>query len=123
MTRHILVVDDDDSIREVASMTLQLLAGWQVTTAGSGSEALELLRELRPDAVLMDVMMPGLDGPSTVLRLRADPATADLPVIMLTAKDISADLRRELGLSGLLAKPFDPLTLSDEISSILGWTE
>lgn len=123
MTRHVLVVDDDDSIREVAKMTLQLLAGWQVTTAGSGSEALELLREWRPDAVLMDVMMPGLDGPSTVLSLRADPATADLPVIMLTAKDISADRRRELGLSGVLAKPFDPLTLSDEISKILGWTE
>ena len=118
-----MVVDDDDSIREVAEMTLQLLAGWQVTTAGAGSEALELLRELRPDAVLMDVMMPGLDGPSTVLSLRADPATADLPVIMLTAKDISADRRRELGLSGVLSKPFDPLTLPDEISRILGWTE
>lgn len=123
MSRHVLVVDDDDSIREVAQMTLQLLAGWQVSTAASGTETIELLRELRPDVILMDVMMPGLDGPSTVLRLRADPTTADIPVIMLTAKDITTDQRRELGLSGVISKPFDPLTLGEEMATILGWAE
>ena len=122
MTRHVLVVDDDDSIREVAEMTLQLMGGWQVSTARSGSEALELARHLELDAILMDVMMPELDGPGTVQRMQADPDTPDVPVIMMTAKDVSLDQRRELGLAGVIPKPFDPLTLIDEMSTILGWT-
>ncbi|MBA8793428.1 CheY-like chemotaxis protein [Friedmanniella endophytica] len=120
--RHVLVVDDDDSIREVARMTLELVGGWQVSVASSGAEAWQKVRELRPDAMLLDVMMPGMDGPTTLQRMREDPDTPDVPVIMMTAKDVPMEQRRELGLAGLIAKPFDPLTLSDQVSEILGWS-
>ncbi len=93
MSRHILVVDDDDAIREVAELTLQVTAGWRVSTAASGAEALEVVRTTSPEVILMDVMMPVMDGLSTVSQLRADPVTAEIPVIMMTAKNLSADTR------------------------------
>lgn len=122
MSRHILVVDDDDAIREVAELTLQVTADWQVSTASSGAEAIELAPELAPDVILMDVMMPGMDGPTAVLELRADPATTEIPVIMMTAKDLDPERRQALGLAGVIRKPFDPMALADEVSRILGWT-
>ena len=86
MTRRILVVDDDELLREVAKAALEIVGGWQVVTAHSGAEARSPGAPERPDAILLDVMMPGVDGPSTVAALRADPATARIPVIFLTAK-------------------------------------
>ena len=75
----------------------------------------------RPDAILLDVMMPGLDGPATVARLRENPLTRDIPVILLTAKAQTSDRRRfaALGVAGTLTKPFDPMTLTDQIAAIL----
>ena len=125
MTRRVLVVDDDPLLREVAQAALQLVGGWQVSTAQSGPQAqLQALAE-HPDAILLDVMMPGVDGPSTVAALRADPATRDIPVIFLTAKMPSEDLEewRSLGLAGVIPKPFDPMTLASDMAALLGWAE
>jgi CheY-like chemotaxis protein len=125
VTRRVLVVDDDPLLREVAQAALQLVGGWQVSTAQSGPQAqLQALAE-HPDAILLDVMMPGVDGPSTVAALRADPATQDIPVIFLTAKMPSEDLEewRSLRLAGVIPKPFDPMTLASDMAALLGWAE
>ncbi|HEX8628152.1 MAG TPA: response regulator [Catenuloplanes sp.] len=123
--RRILVVDDDDSIREIATVTLDVIGGWEVSTASSGGEALSRAAIDQPEAVLMDVMMPGLDGPGTVERLQADQATRHIPVIMLTAKVQPTERERFAGLPGVfgvIAKPFDPMSLADQISDLLGWS-
>lgn len=123
MTRRVLVVDDEEAIREVLRTGLELVAGWHVTVATNGAEAVELCRADPPDAMLLDVMMPTMDGPTTFARLQADPRTSGVPVIMLTAKVQPSERRRyeSLGVSGVLAKPFDPLTLHEQIADVLGW--
>lgn len=124
MSRRVLVVDDDDAIREVAQMALEMVAGWQVDLAASGEEALDISRAAPPDALLLDVMMPTMDGPTVVAALRADARTHDIPVVLLTAKVQPAERRRweGLGVAGVLAKPFDPLRLAEEVSDLLGWS-
>jgi len=124
MSRRILLVDDEDDIREVAQMSLEMTAGWEVVAASSGAEALRLAAAERPDAILLDVMMPGMDGPATARGLKADAATADIPIVLLTAKVQPADRRRfdDLGVAGILSKPFDPMTLADEVAGVLGWS-
>lgn len=120
--RHILVVDDDSSIREVAHLALELVGGWRVTTAGSGAEGWERAVADRPDAMLLDVMMPGMDGPTALRRLREDPATREIPVIFLTAKVGGFGAGSDDGQpAGVIAKPFDPMTLADEVAALLGW--
>jgi len=120
-TKHILVVDDEDDIREVAALSLQAVGGWRVSSARSGDSGITLALAEQPDAILLDVMMPDVDGPMTVARLQADPRTRDIPVILLTAKVQGADRRRfaALGVAGTLTKPFDPMTLTDQIAAIL----
>ncbi len=123
MTRRILIIDDEEDIREVAGLSLETVAGWEVVLADSGAQGLARAAEHQPDAILLDVMMPGIDGPTTFRELRKNPATAHIPVILLTAKVQSNDQRRfaSLGVEAVLLKPFDPLTLSAEICSVLGW--
>ncbi|MFN3430855.1 MAG: response regulator [Candidatus Sericytochromatia bacterium] len=123
MSKRVLVIDDDDEVREVAVCTLEVVGGWEVLAASSGPEGLDAARDGAPDAILLDVMMPGMDGPATLRRLRADPALSGIPVIMLTARAQPTDRRAlgELGATGVLAKPFDPLTLPDQVSALLGW--
>jgi CheY-like chemotaxis protein len=106
-------------------MSLETMAGWEVVVANSGAQGLSRAAMYRPDAILLDVMMPGMDGPTTFLELRKLPETADIPVILLTAKVQSADQKRfaDLGVSAVLFKPFDPLTLADQMSAALGWKE
>ena len=117
----ILVVDDEDHIREVAQVSLEAIGGHEVMTASSGFEAIEKATSERPDAILLDVMMPELDGPATLARLRSEPATETIPVVFLTAKVREADVERfmSLDVAGVLAKPFDPMTLPDQLSRIL----
>ena len=121
--KHILLVDDESDIREVASISLETVAGWQVSSASSGSEGIVKALDARPDAILLDVMMPEMDGPTTLGRLRGDPATRGIPVILLTAKVQAADRAQfdELGVAGVLSKPFDPMTLSHQVADVLGW--
>ena len=123
MARKILIIDDEDDIREVASLSLQTVAGWDVIVANSGAQGVVRASEQRPDAILLDVMMPGMDGPTTFRELRKNPVTAGIPVLLLTAKVQGSDQRRfaDLGVQAILFKPFDPLTLSSQIASALGW--
>ena len=122
--RRILLVDDDDSVREVTRACLEIVGGYHVVSASSGQECLELSLTSRPDAILLDVMMPGLDGPSTFVRLQEQEETRNLPVVLLTAKTQEADLRRfaELGVAGVIRKPFEPMKLSDQVAELFGWT-
>lgn len=123
MPRKILIIDDEDDIREVAALSLESVAGWEVVTANSGAQGLARAVEHQPDAILLDVMMPGMDGPSTFRELSKNPATAKIPVLLLTAKVQSSDQRRfaDLGVASVLFKPFDPMTLADQIAGVLGW--
>ena len=117
----ILLVDDDEDIRLVGAIALQRTSGWKVVEAASGREALCRIAEDRPDVVLLDVMMPDVDGPATLARIRSDPKTADLPVIFLTARAQKHEIESylALGADGVIAKPFDVITLADEIRRIV----
>ena len=123
MARRVLIIDDEEDIREVAALSLETVAGWDVVLAGSGAAGIAKAQDYQPDAILLDVMMPGMDGPTTFRELQALPETANIPVILLTAKVQAADQRRfsDLGVATVMFKPFDPLTLAQEISSALGW--
>ena len=125
MTRRILIIDDEDDIRMVAAMSLETVAGWDVIEANSGRQGIEKASSEQPDAILLDVMMPEMDGPTTLLKLKASGNTAHIPVLLLTAKVQGADQRRfaEMGVEAILFKPFDPLTLALQISTALGWKD
>ena len=123
MSRRILIIDDEDDIREVAGLSLETVADWEVILASSGAQGIARAVAEQPDAILLDVMMPVMDGPATFRELRKHPATAHIPVLLLTAKVQSTDQRRfaDLGVEAVLFKPFDPLTLSTQIADALGW--
>jgi CheY-like chemotaxis protein len=114
MTTRILYVDDEDDIREVAVFALELDPELEVRSAASGTQALDVLSSWRPDLVLLDVMMPGMDGPDTLARMRARPDLTDLPVVFITARTQAHEVERflALGAAGVIAKPFDPMTLA-----------
>lgn len=122
-TKRILLIDDEDDIREVAQLSLEMVGGWDVISASSGREGLEQATIQQPDAILLDVMMPELDGLGTFQRLQANQTTQQIPVILLTAKVQSTDQRKfaQLGVSGVITKPFEPLHLAQEVAAILGW--
>jgi CheY-like chemotaxis protein len=121
--KRILVVDNEEYIREVAQICLETVAGWHVLTASSGQEGLASAETEQPDAILLDVMMPDMDGVTTFQRLQENSATRHIPVILLTAKVQASDRRRydNLGITGLIPKPFDPLQLAHQVATALGW--
>jgi CheY-like chemotaxis protein len=121
--RRVLLIDDDDDIRTVARLSLELVGKWAVITASSGAEGLHKAENERPEAIVLDVMMPVMDGAATYRRLQANPATRQIPVVLLTAKVFESKTQRD-GLEGLtvLAKPFDPLRLPVELATALGWS-
>jgi CheY-like chemotaxis protein len=123
MSKCILIIDDEEGILGLVRDILQAPGGWRVLTASSGKEGLAYARAKRPDAILLDVMMPDLDGPTTLQQLRANPATRSIPVILLTAQVQVADRHRfaSLDVQGVISKPFDPLRLAAQISMALGW--
>ena len=122
--RHILIIDDEKDIREIAQASLELVAGWTITTAGSGIEGLEKAVSEKPEAILLDLMMPDMDGITTIGKLRNQPATQHIPVIFMTAKVGASDRQRltQAGAMAVIAKPFDPLKLHHQISDALGWS-
>lgn len=124
-TRKLLLIDDEDDIREVASLSLEAAGGFEVITASCGQTGVDLAAAAQPDAILLDVMMPDMDGPSTLRRLQDCAETRSIPVVFLTAKVLAADRRKlaGLGVRGIIAKPFDPLRLGLDLSSILGWND
>lgn len=109
----VLLIDDEADIRRIARLSLERLGGMEVVEAASGPEGLEKARLERPDAILFDMMMPGMDGPTTFGRLEADAETRAIPVLFLTAKAMPSEVARlrELGARGVLLKPFDPKEL------------
>ncbi|MBF2019492.1 MAG: response regulator [Hydrococcus sp. C42_A2020_068] len=123
--RHILIVDDDEDIRDVAQVALEVVGGWQVSMASSGSEGLQIAATQQPNAILLDVMMPDMDGIETFQKLQANPATAQIPVILLTAKVQASDRQRFVGLkvAGTIPKPFKTMTLANSVAEILGWED
>lgn len=124
MIRRILVVDDEDDVREISRLSLERIGGHEVLTARSGAEALAVAVQERPDLVLLDVMMPGTDGPATLAAFRDEEVTAGIPVVFLTAKARASDQAEllALGAAGVITKPFDPLRLATELGALLGWT-
>ena len=119
--RKVLLVDDEDDIRTIGQLSLSRVGGWQTVLAASGAEAITKAAAEQPDLILLDVMMPGMDGPTTLGQLRAQAATARTPVIFMTAKIQKQEVARylELGAVGVIGKPFDPMTLPAEIKKLL----
>lgn len=117
----VLIVDDESDIRRIAGLGLSRLGGCEVVEASNAREALDQARATCPDVILLDVMMPGQDGPATLEALRADPSTALIPVVFLTAKAMPSEVARltALGAAGVLTKPFDPRTLADQVRTRL----
>ncbi len=123
MAKTVLVIDDDRDIREVAKTSLELVGGFAVIVAESGLRGVALAQEARPDAIILDLMMPDFDGQQTLAQLKQVPDTAPIPVIMLTAKVQASKL--ELvgkGAAGVITKPFDPMQLPNQVCEILGWS-
>lgn len=122
-TKRILVVDNEQYIQEVAKICLETVAGWKVETASSGKEGIIKAETYQPDAILLDVMMPDMDGIATFEKLQANPLTKAIPVILLTAKIQASDRRRyaQIGINGAIAKPFNPLELAQQVAAALGW--
>ena len=117
----VLYVDDEPDIREIAELALDLDPDFEVRTAGSGGEALTIMGTWRPDAALLDVMMPGMDGPSLLKQIRAQPALSDVPIIFVTARAQRSELQNfaTLDSCGVIAKPFDPMTLAAQVRALL----
>ncbi len=120
--RRVLLIDDEADIREVAQLSLEMVGQWDVVTASSGAEGLQRAAADQPDAIVLDVMMPEMDGAATFKRLQANPRTRDIPVVLLTAKLFDSGTDRN-GLEGIsvIPKPFDPLRLPGQIAGALGW--
>ncbi|NJR60517.1 MAG: response regulator [Cyanobacteria bacterium CRU_2_1] len=123
MSKYILIVDDEEDVRAIAKLGLEMGAGWNVVTASSGLEALTIAENQRPDAILLDMMMPDMDGRATLQQLKANPATQPIPVILITAKVQQSDRDSFSGLdvAAIFAKPFRPLRLPQQICEVLGW--
>ncbi len=121
--KRILLIDDEDDIREIGALALETGGDFEVLTAHDGFQGIEMATDQRPDLILLDVMMPALDGPSTLFRLQQSEATRSIPVVFLTAKVQASDRRTlsSLGARGIISKPFDPLSLASEVSQIAGW--
>ena len=120
--RRVLVVDDSLLMRSAASLGLGRVAGWHVVTASGGRDGVELAATCRPDAILLDVVLPELDGPATLRALREQAATHDVPVVFLTADAGEPSDLVALGAAGVIAKPFKPEDLAEQLSELLGWT-
>lgn len=123
--KRILVIDDEDGIREIIQISLEAAAGWDVFTAASGSEGLENAQISQPDAILLDVMMPDMDGPTTFRQLQANSATKHIPTILLTAKAKISEKTQfiDLGVAGVITKPFKAMDLVRQIREILNWRD
>ncbi len=113
----ILHVEDEDDIREVAQLALEAIGGFTLKSCSSGEQALKEAPQFKPDLLLLDVMMPRMGGPETLLHLRKIPETSQTPVIFMTAKIQASEVEgyKDLGALEVIAKPFDPMTLSDQI--------
>jgi DNA-binding response OmpR family regulator len=122
-TKRVLIVDDDIGIRRIVQLTLQTIANWDVLLASSGSEGVAIAETELPDAILLDVMMPGMDGMETFVKIQANPITKTIPIILLTAKTKVNEQQHfnNIAIAGVITKPFNAPQLVDQIRSILNW--
>ncbi|MGD1922148.1 MAG: response regulator [Pleurocapsa sp.] len=121
MSKNILIIDDEEDVKAIAQMGLEMAAGWHVITASTGKEGLELAEQKQPEVILLDLMMPEWDGKETLRQLKDNRKTNNIPVILMTAKTQSA-IALELSyldLIGIITKPFRPLELPEQITNIL----
>lgn len=116
----ILYVEDEADIRVVAEIALEVVGGFTVMSCADGAAAVQAAERARPDLLLLDIMMPGMDGLSTLEALRSQPATANAPVIFMTAKVQAAEIAhyKSVGALEVIAKPFDPMSLATQIRAI-----
>lgn len=121
MSKRILVVDDEEDARAIVCLALEMKTDWDILTASCGQQALELAEAHQPDVILLDMMMPGMDGRKTLEHLKANPSTASIPVILVTAKvqSSASDSLSNLDIVAMLTKPLRPLQLADQIEEIL----
>lgn len=122
-SKRVLIIDDEETIQTVVQFGIKMAAGWEVLTAGSGAQGIQTAQTEKPDAILLDVMMPDMDGIATFRELQSRIETVHIPVILLTAKAQPAETRQfnELGVSGVITKPFNSLNLPEQIARILHW--
>ena len=123
MTKSILLIDDEPNLAQVIAVCLESFKGWKVQIANSGKAGLSIVESLKPDAILLDVMMPEMDGITVFHHLQQNPATQNIPVILLTAKVQASDRARfaQLDIAGTIAKPFEPLQIANQIVQLLKW--
>jgi two-component system, OmpR family, alkaline phosphatase synthesis response regulator PhoP len=121
--KHILIIDDEEAIQSVVQCGLELSSGWIVLTASSGAEGINLAQDEQPDMILLDAMMPEMDGLATFRELQRNPKTRSIPVIFLTAKAQASEKRlfQDTGANGVITKPFNSLELADQITKVLNW--
>ncbi|WP_413167194.1 response regulator [Capilliphycus salinus ALCB114379] len=123
MKRRILVIDDEEDIRELLQLSIEMSSSWEVFTAGSGQEGIEMALTYQPDAIILDVIMPDMDGPTTFQLLQENPETRNIPVILLTAK-VQTDEEApygDLGVKAVLSKLINPLHFAEQLAAVLGW--
>lgn len=122
-TRRVLLIDDEAPLRRVTQLTLKITAGWEVWGAASGKEGVQQAELEQPDVILLDLMMPDVDGLSTLKMLQDNPKTQPIPIILLTAKlQTNPQLKLQYSaIKAVLVKPFDPTTLAQEIKKTLNW--
>lgn len=120
-SKQILVIDDEDDIRQLIQTCLEIMGGWEVLTATSGNQGLFLAQSSQPDAILLDVMMPDMDGLTTFQKLQANQITKHIPVILLTARGRTNNERifSNLGVKGIISKPFNPQKLAVQVAAAL----
>jgi CheY-like chemotaxis protein len=121
--KRLLIIDDEEAIQIVVKFGINMAAGWELLSASGGETGIDTAERELPDAILLDVMMPEMDGIATFKALQANPITAGIPVIFLTAKAQTAERRQfnDLGISGVITKPFNSLDLPEQIAKILHW--
>ncbi|MEB3292447.1 MAG: response regulator [Synechococcales bacterium] len=122
LTKRILIIDDEADIQAVAQLALQTVAGWQVSLASSGSEGVDKAAIEQPDAILLDVMMPEMDGFATLQALQSQPTTQAIPVILMTAKTALPQAVESPSYAGMIPKPFKAMQLAQQISLALCWS-
>ena len=120
LLKTILYVEDDKDIQTIGKMTLETFGNLNVVTCNSGKEALEVIKDIKPDLVLMDVMMPEMDGITAMLEFKKDPEISEIPVIFMTAKAQVHEVEKynQIGVAGVIIKPFDPVQLCSQIYEI-----
>lgn len=118
----VLIIDDEEDTRSIASMSLSIIGGLEVMEAESGADGIKMAETEQPDVILLDMMMPVMDGSETLVALQNNAGTQRIPVIFLTAKAMSSEIERlkRMGAVGVLTKPFDPTMLANQVKQILG---